>query len=247
MRKIASIIVAFVFVLGILLMVVPLKVQAGIGTNPSISGGSWTAGTEIDVSQAALTAPAWLQLLSTGDKLTAPGKICHSLRGGQYGWVGEIRELINGKWVRLATTDGWVPNLEGSYLACAQAPAAGVYALFGYYVAPVVKESPFDCSTVVWSSKVGNHLMVGTDVSNNVFFGGGISGVTDGTTITYLVTASSYPLYIGTTGTFTTGASGNVNFYPPSMTGNEITSMTVKFTESEHGCSETNDGTFRSE
>ena len=90
-------------------------------------------GAEVAIDLEAAPAPAWLQLLAKGLKIEAPARICHPFRGGQFGWTADIRRLVNGKWVKLATTADWVPSREGKFMACAQAPAAGTYALFGYY------------------------------------------------------------------------------------------------------------------
>jgi len=55
----------------------------------------------------------------------------------------------------METTNDWVPNKEGEFMSCAQAPAAGTYALFGYWKKPAgyVEESepPYDCSSIIWS------------------------------------------------------------------------------------------------
>lgn len=106
-----------------------------------IANGSWQIksgeGTEVDITSAASTAPGWLQLLSTnGVSMSIGGQICHPLRGGQFGWVGQIRMLKDGEWVKVPTVNGWVPDKEGAFMACAEIEAAGTYALFGYFVAP---------------------------------------------------------------------------------------------------------------
>ncbi|KAF0146887.1 MAG: Uncharacterized protein FD187_3177, partial [bacterium] len=93
-------------------------------------------GAEVAIDLEAAPAPAWLQLLAKGLKIEAPARICHPFRGGQFGWTADIRRLVNGKWVKLATSADWVPSREGKFTACAQAPAAGTYALFGYYKTP---------------------------------------------------------------------------------------------------------------
>jgi len=76
---------------------------------------------------------AWEQLLSTGLKVSAADTICWSFRKAQFGWTGKIYQLTGETWTPLATTIQWVPNEEGQKLACAKAPAAGVYALWGYW------------------------------------------------------------------------------------------------------------------
>jgi len=84
----------------------------------------------------------WYQLKADGLKIDGPAKICRPFRAGRFGWVGEIFQLVDGAWVKLPTTAAWVPDAEGKYTVCAQAPAAGTYALFGYWVKPADYEEP---------------------------------------------------------------------------------------------------------
>ena len=115
----------------------------------SVAGGSWDTGTEVIIDLAKTPAPFdWFQLLANGVKITEPGKICHPFSGGQFGWKAEIRQLVAGNWVKVPTTLGWVPSEEGAYTACAQAPSAGTYALFGYYPKglPVKASCPYNTS-----------------------------------------------------------------------------------------------------
>jgi hypothetical protein len=80
------------------------------------------------------TAPhAWEQLLSTGLDISAADTICLTFRKGQFGWTGKIYQQVGETWVPLATTIQWTPNEEGQKMACAKAPSAGVYALWGYW------------------------------------------------------------------------------------------------------------------
>jgi hypothetical protein len=65
--------------------------------------------------------------------LTAAGQVCHPFRGGQFGWVGDIRQLVGKDWVKVPTTQGFLFGSDGSYFACAAAPAAGTYAFFAYF------------------------------------------------------------------------------------------------------------------
>lgn len=138
MKKFFRVFMAVMFTFVISLSIVLQNVQAYyIETASGIAGGSWSNGTIVDVSNMMDSKPVWLQLLSTdGVKLTKAGQICHPFRGGQFGWIGEIREFKDGKWVKLLTTTSWVPDEEGTMYACATAPEAGTYALFGYYNGP---------------------------------------------------------------------------------------------------------------
>jgi len=144
-KKLVNLSFAIILVLGLLLVNTPKNaVAADSGSHPLIAEGAWSTGTEVAVDLTITSAPTWLQLLTNGVKITASAKICHPFNGGRYGWVGEIRQLVKGKWVKLATVNDWVPSTEGVFTACAQAPAAGIYALFGYWIRPegYVEESP---------------------------------------------------------------------------------------------------------
>ncbi len=140
---------AAIIVTLFVMMVVPQNVHAKSDpsplpdadkSKPGVAEGSWviTTGTGVDYDAAAdaSLAPNWLQLLVKGVQIEKASKICHPLRGGQYGWVGEIRQFKNGKWIKLPTVNDWVPSKEGIYMSCAEAPSAGKYALFGYYIRP---------------------------------------------------------------------------------------------------------------
>jgi len=98
---------------------------------PDLSG-RWNTGTAFTLDLKKNPAPGWLQLLSTGVNVTAKTQICHPFPFGINGWIGEIWQLKAGQWSKLPTTAAWVPNKEGTYTACATAPEAGSYALFGY-------------------------------------------------------------------------------------------------------------------
>lgn len=157
MKRNARFILAILFVLGLVLMSAPRQAQAGeIRSNPNIAGGSWTAGQVVDVTTLAAKAPTWLQLLTSGVKITEAGKICHPFRGGQFGWIGEIRQYKNGEWFKLKTTNDWVPSKEGEFMSCAEAPAAGTYALFGYWIRPagyvVAPSAACNYSTADWTA-----------------------------------------------------------------------------------------------
>jgi hypothetical protein len=137
MKKIVNLSIAIVLALGLLLANAPQKtVAADVGSHPLVADGAWNTGTEVAVDLTVTSAPSWMQLLTNGVKITAPAKICHPFNGGRFGWVGEIRQLVKGEWVKLPTVSDWVPTTEGVFTACAQAPAAGTYALFGYWIRP---------------------------------------------------------------------------------------------------------------
>jgi len=199
-KKMIGVIFSILLVLGLLtvgeLNPVNAKSDGATPVVPAIAAGSWTAltgaGTDVDVTQSAQSAPGWLQLLSsTGIKVTTPGKMCYPFRGGQYGWVPQIHQNKNGVWTRLATTAEWVPSAEGELMACANVSAAGTYALFGYYKAPQTKAvepskvTPFDCDSVVWDP---SGWSTGGDGSNYyAIYGGHVTGLTTGTEINITV------------------------------------------------------------
>ena len=109
--------------------------------NSSGVSGEWEWQSDIvtgkEISMGNLPAPNvdYLQLLSTGISLSGPTEICHSFRGGQFGWTGIIHNYSGGAWHKLETTVKWVPDTAGKLMACAYAPSEGTYALFGYYTA----------------------------------------------------------------------------------------------------------------
>ena len=155
MKQFQRIIIAVVFLVALVLAVNPFNVKAANTVQASIADGKWNTGTEVEVDLDTNPAPFnWYQLLARGVKISAPGKICHEFRGGQYKWIADIRQLVKGVWVKVPTTQGWQPSEEGLYMACAQAPAAGTYALFGYYTGPkeYSTEEPSACKydTSTW-------------------------------------------------------------------------------------------------
>jgi hypothetical protein len=104
---------------------------------PDLGTGTWSTGTESTIDLEKYPAPYnWYQLVEKGVKVSKAGEICHPFRGGQFKWVGDIRQLVDGKWKKINTTQGWLKGPESTYQICAQAPAAGTYALFAYYTGP---------------------------------------------------------------------------------------------------------------
>jgi hypothetical protein len=119
----------------IMLVVLPTSVFA--------FNGQWTAGTAVTVDYKVNPAPSWLQIFSDGVETKGAATICYPFPQGLNSWIGNIYQLKDHKWTKLATTLKWLPDTEGTYSACAKAPEAGTYALFGYYkskvtVTPVV-------------------------------------------------------------------------------------------------------------
>lgn len=135
MKKVFTGLFVLVFVLGMILVNVPQSVQAAPGS--SLAPGDWVVPAPVIGTVVAVTAtgaPSYLQLLTVGIKITAPAKICHMFTGAGFDWVGEIRQLVDATWVKVATTTALVPATgEGIYTACAQANQVGTYALFAYY------------------------------------------------------------------------------------------------------------------
>jgi hypothetical protein len=144
MKKIGLMVAIIAFIVSMLAVSTPKSVQAYFihTPNPEV----WDTGTEVVVDLTVNPAPnEWLQLLSKGTVISEPGTICRPFHKGPYGWTGAIYQLVDGNWVKLDTTFAWIPDKEGVYTACAVAPAAGTYALFGYFdpaLAPVDKKTP---------------------------------------------------------------------------------------------------------
>ncbi len=105
-----------------------------ISTDAASNG--WNTGTENKIDTTANPVPDDYQLFGQGVTIASPAKICHEFRMGQYHWVAQIHRLVNGKWVKIPTTQGFDPTPEGAYVACAQANVGGTYALFAYYAGP---------------------------------------------------------------------------------------------------------------
>lgn len=93
--------------------------------------GDWNTGTEVALNLALYPSPDWLQLFSSGITVNGKAQICHPFVFGNYGWSGEIRQLKDGKWLKLETTTSQT-DPEAPPFACAQTAGAGTYALFGY-------------------------------------------------------------------------------------------------------------------
>ena len=209
MNKNARIVLAVLFVFALLLMSAPLPAQAiESEINPLIAGGSWMGGTDVNVTTLAAKAPTWLQLLTNGVKVTEAGKICHPFRGGQFGWIGEIRQYKNGEWFKLKTTNDWVPNQEGEFMSCAEAPSAGTYALFGYWKRPAgfveVPTSSCAYSTTDWDASFygeGPYFLVAY-----------LDNIPEFTSISYNFIDQPDDLIGPNSGTGTMGGSGSVNF-----------------------------------
>ena len=147
MKRVFLVLFAILFLFGLFALSLPQPVEAkkmDPTSNPGLALNEWQGGENTTVDFIKYPAPSWLQLLTDPVKVTKPGEICHDFRGGQFYWKGEIRQLKDGKWVKIPSTAGWVPTTEGVYMICADAPAAGTYALFGYFDPPpgTILDSP---------------------------------------------------------------------------------------------------------
>lgn len=99
-----------------------------------IADGDWTTGEDYFGDLSAIKPPkSYMQLLGEIVEATDKGVICHPFRGGEYGWSGNIYQLDNGKWNKKTTYFMWVPDLEGTFMACTKGIPGGIYALFGVY------------------------------------------------------------------------------------------------------------------
>ena len=239
MKKTVRIVLAILFVLGIMIASAPLNALAksdkgpgGETPNPLIAGGTWTTGKGVDVTTQAGSAPNWIQLLANGVKVTEAGKICHPFRGGQFGWVGQIMQYQNGQWVKLETTNDWVPNKEGEFMSCAAAPAAGTYALFGYWKRPTgyaESKAPIvvDCDTITW------------DVTSDALtFNGTVTGVPDKTIIEISISmVFPFDILITDHSSSIIDSAGNFTISPDLTYGPSL--LELIFSLPEYGCTYT--------
>lgn len=142
MKNRTRLVVALAMALALVIVSVPGQAFASaIELSNGVASGSWewtssVGGHEIPMNTISLTKPEWGTLLTNGLYLTSPAKICHTFDGYQYGWSGDIYMLSGETWTMLTTSVDWVPTFEGKIMACAEAPSAGTYALFGYWIKP---------------------------------------------------------------------------------------------------------------
>ena len=127
---------AIIFSILVILAVGYGSVSA-VSVNPEVISGGWMGdGKTVPVNVTGTTYPEWLTLVSTmGFKVTESQQICHAFPGGQDGWVADVRVKSGSEWLSVPTTQGWEPDEEGTYMACADVNW-GTHALFAYYVKP---------------------------------------------------------------------------------------------------------------
>jgi hypothetical protein len=154
-NKVITLTLVLFLVLGLAMFSIKANVFAQLGTvsgkaesNSLASGqfipstvtgteeGGWvvtSAGSYGIPMEDVSAGPDGQKLISNGLQLEGPALICYPFRGAQFGWHGLIRVLDGTKWWPLATTIAWTPDEEGKLMACAQAPAAGTYALWAWW------------------------------------------------------------------------------------------------------------------
>ena len=145
MKKYPVFLIAFILVSVLLLSGILQSVTAESNPGPTatpaavedgIADGDWSSGNVITVDLSKNKAPkSYLQLLGDGVTVSTSGRICHPFRGGVYGWSGSIYQLIGSKWNKVTTYFAWIPDEEGTFMACTYGYAGGIYALFGVYTA----------------------------------------------------------------------------------------------------------------
>jgi hypothetical protein len=149
MKSWSKLSITLAIVLTMIVVSTPVKVNAKIlhlpfipiPYTPEVAPGSWTwtgeaSGVEVQPDTLTATPPAWRLIKTNGLVLSGPATMCHEFTGNQNGWMGDIYMLAGDSWTKLVTTVDWVPTIEGHLMACAQAPAAGTYALFAYWDKP---------------------------------------------------------------------------------------------------------------
>ena len=207
MRKSSSVISIIVMLLTVAFIAVPKPAAAFVPipvTEPKVWEWYAEGVTGEEISQETITTKPreWYQLKSDGLKIDGPSGICYPFDEGRFGWTGEIFRLVEGAWVKLATTVGWVPTIEGHFLACAQAPAAGTYALFAYFDVSKVPACEYDTSG--WS--------IGRDSDGGgTYFYASVDNLPFGTPVSYVLVGMS------PAGAVTGAMSGNAtvgNLYP---------------------------------
>jgi hypothetical protein len=148
-------VVTVLFAVALLFTTLTSSATALSGT-PGIATGSWLGSGEIvPVDLTDTTYPAWLQLAADqGFKANFDQHVCHPFPGGQFAWVADIRVLSGNEWVSVPTTQGWEPDEEGTYMACADVSRwGGTYALFAWFDQTRVTTPAFDesvCSYDDW-------------------------------------------------------------------------------------------------
>lgn len=172
-----------VFVLAGVIVSIGLSLLSTRVTAAGVANGTWSKGKEVALD---LKPNAELQNFGSGVVVTEPTEICHEFSGGQFGWVASIRKWVDGAWVKIPTTQGWVPSTEGSYMACAKAPSAGTYALFAYYIRPenAQDDAPAGlpaCKDVTIHGNIGYYDKAGEEVIRLNDF----SGITPGDAWTF--------------------------------------------------------------
>ena len=135
MRKVILVMIALLMILGLSVLQPTKPASAFLIQNDSLAPNDWQGGDDVTVDMEENPAPEWLQLLTNPVKVTTAGNVCHEFRGGQFYWVGEIRQLLEGQWLKVDSTAGWVPTEEGKYMICFEAEP-GTYALFAYFSPP---------------------------------------------------------------------------------------------------------------
>ena len=206
MRKTSSVISIMIMLLTVAFIAVPKPAAAFVPVaEPKVWEwyGEGVKGEVIPMDTITTKPREWYQLKSDGLKLDGASGICYPFDEGRFGWTGAIFQLVEGAWVKLATTVGWVPSEEGKYKACAQAPAAGTYALFAYFDKALAPDT-CEYDTSIWS------LGMDSD-GGGAYFYVSVDNLPDGTYVSYVLVGMS------PAGSITGAMSGNGtvgNFLP---------------------------------
>jgi hypothetical protein len=218
-KQAAIVVIALGLALAIMIHPASARVDPIAPKADGIAPGLWkwtghAEGKEIDIGQLTTPNAAWLQMLTEGLSISGPATICHSFRGALYGWTGSIYELKGDSWQKLDTTIEWYPDKEGEYRACAYAPEAGIYSLFGSYKKP-------SATTIKAVNKCPPRWLSSLDMieypGGGYVFTGTVASISTSVKVSYsLVNITPEGSVTGAlTGTILTDGSGNFTFTTP--------------------------------
>jgi len=205
MRKTGKCIIVLLLAITFALTAISGSVKAlpdPVAADDTIAPGKWSGGNEVSLYLNVTPPPnEWVRLLGKGLQVTEPGKICHKFYGGRFGWTADIYQLVRGVWQKLPTTLGWDSNEEGNWVACAAAPSAGTYAMFGYWTKPADQKSSGSPSNCPYDTSFWDVYWLGQDYPEiEIYLSAFVWDVPEGTLFTYTVLQGDDNLIISGSG-----------------------------------------------